>query len=540
MVSRYTTNLQKVAFSFAESMGLKISKEAINRNLEINPYYPSLLSLSEVFSNLGVENYAYRIDTADLHKLKQPFIALVKMPDVGSDFTLIEQLSEDVVKYRYGGRKYALMSRSEFDGRYQGVAWVGTVSKELEKDRDLSTYGGYKKYLNRKVGAFLFFLAFFLLAVGGIISRQNIVAVSILIAPQIVGLLITVLILLYEIGESDSFVGRICAGSDVNSCKRILSGNASKIWGVSWGEIGLGYFLTRFLFTLYPSVSLELKIAANSFLSVLTLPYIFFSLYYQAIVAKQWCNLCLSIICVVLVDFAGSYHLYWNDIYVYTVKLTDMMAMGISASISILMLMLLVPYLKEYNYLKPYEPAYHRLKYNPAVFEQLMKEQSHAPDNFKRLGISLGNLDGARSIVKVCNPFCGPCGKAHPKIDELLDNDPQLKINIVFTGSSSKSVDGKKAVRHLLSLSIEKENTEFREILDNWYFEGYKAVDDFIAKYPLKNDHSSWVDSQIHEMDIWCTKAEISYTPTIFLHGKRMPEEYYIDEIKYVYKDVRL
>lgn len=36
----------------------------------------------------------------------------------------------------------------------------------------------------------------------------------------------------------------------------------------------------------------------------------------------------------------------------------------------------------------------------------------------------------------------------------------------------------------------------------------------------------------LEAMATWCKEAGITYTPTIFINGKRLPETYSIDELK--------
>ena len=35
-------------------------------------------------------------------------------------------------------------------------------------------------------------------------------------------------------------------------------------------------------------------------------------------------------------------------------------------------------------------------------------------------------------------------------------------------------------------------------------------------------------------MSKWCKGAEITHTPTIFIHGKRLPENCSLNELKYI------
>jgi len=40
------------------------------------------------------------------------------------------------------------------------------------------------------------------------------------------------------------------------------------------------------------------------------------------------------------------------------------------------------------------------------------------PEN--NVGLIIGNEDAQNEIIKVCNPYCEPCSKAHPILDEII------------------------------------------------------------------------------------------------------------------------
>ena len=64
-----------------------------------------------------------------------------------------------------------------------------------------------------------------------------------------------------------------------------------------------------------------------------------------------------------------------------------------------------------------------------------------------------------------------------------------------------------------------------------------KDYDVFAVKYFID---SKWGDqgSKIDKMKNWCDEAEITGTPTIFINGKRLPDNYRIDELKNILKYV--
>lgn len=179
-----------------------------------------------------------------------------------------------------------------------------------------------------------------------------------------------------------------------------------------------------------------------------------------------------------------------------------------------------------------YKAAYKRLLYNPDTFNQLLQQQMAAPDGYQDLGITLGNPHASNTIIKVCNPYCGPCASAHPVLDEIIRQNSDYKLKLIFTASNDKDDKRGVAARHLLA--IHKTSPELTEkSLDDWYLAEKKDYDTFSEKFPL-NGELKQQEEEINEMKKWCDKAEISFTPTIYINGHRLPEKYSVQELKYI------
>src|SRR5690606_11125447 len=78
-----------------------------------------------------------------------------------------------------------------------------------------------------------------------------------------------------------------------------------------------------------------------------------------------------------------------------------------------------------------------RLKYNYDFFVAALSKQKSVNQTTDGLGIMLGNPGPKYKIIKVCNPYCGPCAKAHPIIGMLLTKS-EGSIQIIFTASNDK------------------------------------------------------------------------------------------------------
>lgn len=180
-----------------------------------------------------------------------------------------------------------------------------------------------------------------------------------------------------------------------------------------------------------------------------------------------------------------------------------------------------------------YKAAYKRLLYNPETFNYLLQQQATAPDGFQNLGITLGNPDAENTIIKVCNPYCGPCAKAHPVLDKIIHNNKNVKLKLIFTASNDKDDKRGIAARHLLAINEKHDVHQTQQALDDWYLADKKDYEVFASKYPI-NGEVKQQEMQIDEMKKWCNEAEITHTPTIFINGKRLPESYSVNELKYI------
>lgn len=114
----------------------------------------------------------------------------------------------------------------------------------------------------------------------------------------------------------------------------------------------------------------------------------------------------------------------------------------------------------------------------------------------------------------------------------MFFNNPDVKLKLIFTASNDEGDIRRIAARHLLAIS--KNRPELTErALDDWYLAAKKDYPSFADKYPM-NGEIKEQEEEIEKMRAWCDKAEILFTPTIYVNGHRLPEKYKIEELKYI------
>ena len=261
--------------------------------------------------------------------------------------------------------------------------------------------------------------------------------------------------------------------------------------------------------------------------------YVPFSVFYQAFVVKQWCLLCLGVQLVLMTGFLWSLNSYWWGHNKFSFSVNNAIYFTISFIMPATCWFLIKPSLLKYKDMEIATTSFKRLVFNPDTFKSLLQAQPAAADGWQNIGIGLGNLHAENTIIKVCNPYCRPCAKAHPLLEEIIVNRPNYSLKIIFTVSSDINDIKNNPTKHLLSIASRNNPSEIHTALNDWYLTEEKNYDQFSKKYPLEKDISA-ANENLIKMQEWCNASFISHTPTIFVNGHRIPDNYSIDDLQYV------
>jgi protein-disulfide isomerase len=211
--------------------------------------------------------------------------------------------------------------------------------------------------------------------------------------------------------------------------------------------------------------------------------------------------------------------------------------------IPVIVLTLLLPAMRKAKESKRHKTELQRLKHNPQIFEALLEKQNPVTHNPEGLGITLGNPQGRFRIIKVCNPYCGPCAKAHTPIEELLHGNPDVQVRIIFTASGKEGDRLTPPVKHLLAIAEKGDEALTKKALDDWYLADSKDYDAFAAKHPM-NGELDRQGQKLEAMRQWCTDMEITGTPTFYVSinqdngGRRfyqLPDIYRVNDLNYFF-----
>jgi uncharacterized membrane protein len=515
-------------------LNVQVPTAAIDNTLENHPEWPSLLCISDALNSWKILNAAAKDNNKKPELLPTPFLAVTHHPE--RPFAIVTDVQEnELIVYHENYKKATPVSKEKFLQQWTGVYMLTEPDAKSGLQPGQANHHksrGQKAITGITALTFLCLLGYhFMPHIWNSVSLSSGIGTAMLFILYIAGIGISCLLLWHEIDKGNPILQKVCTGIAKTNCNAILDSKASKLlpW-LSWSEVGFLYFAGGTLLLAMPGYAPW----AVEYLAILGLPgliYPVFSIYYQWRVAKQWCVLCLAIQVILLLQFSVAL-LFVFPLDFSFITIGSLLTLLIAYGLQGLLWYTLKPLLQRLYTAKQERRAYQRLKFNPDVFEALLHKQKAIQTDPDKLGIQLGNPTAINTLVKVCNPYCGPCSKAHPKMEAILwDNPEKVNGRIIFMVPNEDGNDGYKTAIHLTALASSSPSI-IEQALDTWYHAEKKEYGVLAARYPL-NGEIEKEKGNMNNMAAWCKENNISYTPTIFFNGYELPKEYDLEDVQY-------
>ncbi|QPH41240.1 cysteine peptidase family C39 domain-containing protein [Pedobacter endophyticus] len=515
-------NLESVTESLIKTLKVKVNNATISQALQDHPDYPSMLSIVDCLNDWSIATEVYNIKRAEYDRddLLFPFIAHVK--EEGGRFILIHNIDNNGVKFSDEKRKNAITTEEEFLNRWDGIALrAEKTEKSGEKDYNQNRLKYFFQRLVLPLGLALV-LSIFYLGISRISFSWPYLLLSLV---KLGALSISILLLMQSINSNNPFIQNLCTFGKKNNCNAILKSDAAKVtsW-LSWSEVGFFYFSGSLLLLLVQPASIILL----AWLNVLALPYIIYSIGYQYRV-KNWCILCCTVQGMLALEF-----LIATSFDIFTLSLSSLLL----SVLYLLPLTFLIPIIA-WGFLKQIlnnkveieglKFQLNSFKYNKDLFNQALYNQPRyaIPDNIKP--IFFGNNEGKDIITIVSDPFCSPCHQTHAIAKAWASEDENIKIKMLFHVAEDKSDPGAEVANYILSLN-EKDSILAQNALEDWYSGQIKNFKLLNEKYPASATDQSIAVGKMQKD--WCKLADITYTPTVFINGYKIPVPYKIDDLR--------
>lgn len=526
----------KATITFLRLLKVEVNAATVNETLQSHPDWPSLLCISDSFRKWNIPTGAGKIDPYLIDQLPCPFIANTNHEN--GSLVIVTKVSENVIEtYQNNYYKPIEEKRSEFLTQWNGIYLISEPNAN-------SGEPDYKRKKRRRVFKLsLFFLLvlillFFQLNKFSEIFDTSFHPVSLIgfffqYIIMLVGVAVTTLLMWHEVDKNNPILQKVCTGIIKGSCSAVLTGKSSKVFSwLSWSEIGFSYFSGGLLTLFFLENTISNSIAIVSWLNILALPYIIFSVYHQWKVAKNWCILCLTVQLLLLL---GGVNIWINSLLIpITISVTLIFKTILLYVLPLLTWFILKPYVLSLQELKNIKRQHLRIKFIVDVFESLLKKGKTITSQTRRLGIDLGNPTATNTLIKVCNPYCGPCARVHAQVETLLKNNYNLQVKIIFATPNEPKHPSFKPVSHLLAFAQQNNinSSAIAKALDDWYSADKKDYTLFAKKYEI-GDELLRQGNKIEAMDNWCKEMNIKHTPTFFINGHELPDAYDVEDIQY-------
>ncbi|WP_345245719.1 cysteine peptidase family C39 domain-containing protein [Nibrella saemangeumensis] len=518
-------------YELLQNLNSKVTRGTVRETMQQHPDFPSLLSMSEVLSSWNIDNAALQLNTVEqLREIPMPFVTHLK--NKGGWYVLVNQINEKNIRLTDSEQGAVTMSLNDFEKKWTGIVLLAETNEQSgEVDYDLKCK---KERLSNLRGQFLsggaLLVLFIALLAGG---RNYSYTEWLLFFTKISGLILTGLLIAKQLGSKNDFTDRICSISAKTSCEDVLNSPAAKLWGwLNWSDLGLLYFAGG-LFTLVFIGNQPNILALLNDIALLAMPYIAFSIYYQARYVRQWCPLCLGVQVILAIEgfLALTQLTTLND---FTTSYLDLLVCFLLPTLA---LVTIKPLLISWFQSRQEHEELMVLKRNPAIFRTLLIQQHKAPPIPTNLHtIMFGNSDAKHKISVVINPYCGSCSKAFKELKELALHNHNIYVTIIFS-SKSESTPAAKFAIHALALA-KQGNTAIIALTD-WFNQKDKNYNAWAKRYPAETNQLELTTIlQGHKQ--WCYNAGITVTPAIYIDGYKIPEIYKLESLQWMLMRVEL
>lgn len=524
-------NLLFLLERLTKSNNITLDLDETKIQLASHPFYPSINSITDLFNHFDIENVAIEVSVnrETFSQLPDTFLAQIK--EVENDRLVVVSKRKDHVKLVFDKKKSKILSLDEFFKLWTGIV-VAIEKSEYKIGNESSRVRNFKKIIYTITLAI--FVYVFLLGKPTIFQLVH-------FAISCLGIYISYLIVQHELGLNSKVLDKFCSVQNRRTnCDAVLNSKGATIFGlIKLSDVGLVYFSGLSLTWMMLLFKGSDFTSAILLISTLSIPFTFFSIYYQMKVVKSWCPLCLSVVGLLWVQF-GS--LFLSSNYPQNLFAIDSSYIYLAAAFILLIALwsIIWPLLKKEQELQRLEIEHNQFKRNFNLFNTVLNSSASITNvsisNLNELVFGNKNENAPLQLMVITNPMCGFCKESHAIVEKLLKRDiPELQIIIRF----NVKVDDTDAIGTQIAWRlIELFDTTGEANCLKAFSDNYGAVngDVWINKWGISSNPKYL--SQLKSQKDWCTINKLNFTPALLINGKLYPKEYKRIDLLYFIDDL--
>lgn len=511
--------MEKTVADFLKYQRIPISQEYLETLIQSHPDYPSLVSVGDTLEQLGISYNAWKTTGEELYDIDFPYLLIISTGDAE---TIMIKGKDDLIKYS-----------SKIASSQMVILQISRNDLKLDKRNSEIV----RKERVKKTGKIFLLFAASALSLLPVYLHFDI-ANFLLLITSLVGIVVGFVLVAKDVGIRYDLIESFCTSGKDNDCDRVLNSNESILLnGINLSDMVITYFIFQFICVLFQSYLLDFRISVFGILfgaSVLSIPIVLISLYYQYAKIKTWCVICL---------FVSSLLLIQNLIFflLTTASFSDLSLFSIALSLILFVCVAIVnlltkDFFKVNTRIKNELVISKRVKNSINVFGNLLYQQQRIDYSIQSNEIVLGNRNATIRFIVASNMYCSPCKEQHKYLSRLVALHPsKIGVFVRILPSSVVDDDNATVTQYFIQCWREKafmsqsESVKTDELLTSWYntidFARFKRL------YPI----SGRIDLESKKLENyynqWIRESKIVQTPTVFINGFKMPKYYNLEDL---------
>ena len=506
--------LSYVTWKWLKTLGLRMDKSFVEREITTHPDYPSILSVVDFLDSNNFHYKAVKAKEEHFKEMQYPLLAHMVEADGTPHFALVGHTDE-------------WKKDSDIHSKWSGVVIFPEGKPNWDNKTDIKKFG-YNQY--REVAALLLFIG----VTGSISFTTSLLSYTIFSLLSLAGIVVSWFTFKTELGYQNQIIKQVCnsLGSAGNCDNVMKSVHAKGIWGITPSVAGLSWFLTQWGVLVIAGLLDQLNWAYGIYyLSLFGVLVAIWSVYVQKIIVKQWCVLCLGVVTVLTLQATVACITFLD-----VLTNVSFFSLIIFPLIFITAILLIVQPLKTLLQItltkKKTDIELRHWKKDYTIFMSLLGRSKNVNSAIWDDEILIGNTNAPIKITIACNPYCKPCAVTHKVLDTLPEKYPDmvaLQVRFaLYKGTAGFKYD---AVRMILQHI--KAGKSAKQLLHDWF----DWVGDNIEAEKWKNKYGVREDIDVQKIidlhEQWTKVADIEFTPTIFINGKKLPQKYDYSSLNY-------
>lgn len=508
---------------FLDEIEVPYTKSFADKLYNEHPHKYNMYGLKKMLDVYGVKTLGVRIDSKDLLSLNYPCIL-----HTYGDFVIGLDCGADTITFLQNAKRITI-SHDAFKQTWTGNALV--VEETTEADEP-EYYNHRKEEILANAKVYSIPIMLILSSIIGMVAHiQEMELFSIIgLILNIVGIFVCAMLMQKQLMGESRYGDRVCNLFNHADCNSILDGPKAKIFGISWSEVGMGYFTASILLiTLYPE-----SVGTVSIINWIAMFYGVWSIYYQWRIAKSWCVLCvISQIVIWLIGIIAI-------ISCISVPLSfNVFSSLLSCIVYGICIMAVhhyaIGYAAEKGRIRAVQ-KYRALKANNKVFNALIENGVYYETSLEDSSIIFGNAKAKMRVTILSNPHCNPCARMHKHVEKLLRlSGGEICIQYIFSSFHENLEDSS---RYLIFCYFEYGQDEALSKFADWY-----SKDKFNHKKIVSKNaahiHTVIIEREMEMHRKWRTRTSLIETPTILVNGYKLPDEYEIEDLAMIVNTIK-